>query len=202
MKKKMLNKSLLAGLTLASCLAISNIAYAMDRGEMLANTCAGCHGPGGVSHGPATPSIAGISSDYFIESMKAYADGSRPSTIMTRLAKGYTEEEIVQMAAYFSVQKHESANQMTNAKMVSAGQKIHTKYCEKCHSENGSLKEDDAGILAGQWRPYLQYNLHDFISGNREAPKKMTKQLEAMHKKHGDEGVAQLIEFYSAQETK
>jgi cytochrome subunit of sulfide dehydrogenase len=202
MKKKSLTKSLLTGLALFGGLALSSHVYAIDRGEIMANTCAGCHGPNGVSHGPATPSIAGMSADYFKESMNAYKDGTRPSTIMMRIAKGYSEEEITQMAAYFSAQKFISAPQETDAKMVSMGQKIHTKYCEKCHSEGGSLKEDDAGILAGQWRPYLTYNLHDFIAGGREAPKKMAKKLEEMHAKHGETGVAQLIEFYSAQETK
>ncbi|MBN2866381.1 MAG: cytochrome c4 [Thiotrichales bacterium] len=202
MKKKSLAKRLFTGLALVGCVTLSSNVYALDRGELMANTCAGCHGPNGVSHGPATPSIAGMSADYFKESMLAYKEGTRPSTIMMRIAKGYSEAEIAQMATYFSAQKFESAPQKTDAKMVSMGQKIHTKYCEKCHSENGSLKEDDSGILAGQWRPYLQYNLHDFIAGGREAPKKMAKKLEEMHAKYGDKGVQQLIEFYSAQETK
>ncbi|MBF6058213.1 MULTISPECIES: c-type cytochrome [Thiomicrorhabdus] len=190
--------SLLAGTVLAGGMLVSNTAIALDRGEMLANTCAGCHGPNGVSHGPATPSIAGISKDYFIESMHAYASGDRPSTIMMRIAKGYSDADIEAMANYFSKQKHHSAKQETNDKMASKGAKIHKKYCEKCHSEGGSLAEDDAGILAGQWKPYLQYNLHDFTSGNREAPKKMAKQLKSMHEKYGQDGIDELIEFYSS----
>lgn len=184
---------------LAGGIFASSSAYAFDRGEMLANTCAGCHGPAGNSVGPATPSIAGMSRDYFIESMSAYAMGDRPSTIMMRIAKGYTDEDVEAMADYFSKQKFVAAKQDTQSNMVKKGQKLHNKYCEKCHSENGSLAEDDAGILAGQWRPYLQYNLYDFTSGNREAPKKMAKKLKKMYKKHGQEGVDQLIEFYASQ---
>ena len=72
---------------------------------MLANTCAGCHGTFGSSVGPASPTIAGISRDYFIETMLAYKEAQRPSTIMSRIAKGYTEQEIELMAEYFSKQK-------------------------------------------------------------------------------------------------
>lgn len=189
----------IAGALLAGSMLASNSAFAgMDRATMLANTCAGCHGPNGVSHGPATPTIAGISKDYFIESMHAYASGDRPSTIMMRIAKGYSEEDIAAMADYFSKQKFISATQQADAKLSTKGAKLHDKYCEKCHSEGGSLAEDDSGILAGQWKPYLQYNLHDFTSGNREAPKKMAKKLKDMHEKHGQAGVDQLIEYYSS----
>ncbi|WP_040727840.1 cytochrome c [Thiomicrorhabdus sp. Kp2] len=190
---------IIAGAVLAGSMLASSTAFAgMDRGTMLANTCVGCHGPNGVSHGPATPSIAGISKDYFTESMNAYAAGDRPSTIMMRIAKGYSEEDIEAMADYFAKQKFASAPQQADAKLSTKGAKLHDKYCEKCHSEGGSLSEDDAGILAGQWKPYLQYNLHDFTSGNREAPKKMAKKLKAMYEKHGQAGVDELIEFYSS----
>ncbi len=190
---------IIAGAVLAGSMLVSSTAFAaMDRGTMLANTCAGCHGPNGVSSGPATPTIAGMSKDYFIEAMDAYASGDRPSTIMMRIAKGYSAEDIALMADYFSKQKFMSATQQADAKLSTSGAKLHDKYCEKCHSEGGSLAEDDAGILAGQWKPYLQYNLHDFTSGNREAPKKMAKKLKAMHDKYGQDGVNALIEFYSS----
>jgi len=190
---------LIAGAVLAGSMLASSAAFAgMDRGTMLANTCAGCHGPMGISSGPATPSIAGMSKDYFIESMQAYAMGDRPSTIMMRIAKGYSDEDIALMADYFSKQPFKSAPQQADAKLSTKGKKLHDKYCEKCHSEGGSLGEDDAGILAGQWKPYLQYNLHDFTSGNREAPKKMAKKLKKMYEKHGQAGVDELIEFYSS----
>ena len=83
---------------------------------MLAYTCAGCHGVNGSSVGPATPTIAGISEDYFIETMEAYKTGERPSTIMTRIAKGYSEKEIELMAKYFSRQSFVRLKQKFNAK--------------------------------------------------------------------------------------
>ncbi|MES9885394.1 MAG: c-type cytochrome, partial [Candidatus Sedimenticola sp. 6PFRAG1] len=73
---------------------------------MLANTCAGCHGTLGDSMGPATPTIAGLEADYIVEVMEDYKSGERHSTIMTRIAKGYSDKEIEQMAAFFSAQPY------------------------------------------------------------------------------------------------
>ncbi|RMD69112.1 MAG: cytochrome C [Gammaproteobacteria bacterium] len=68
---------------------------------MLGDTCAGCHGTDGVSPGPI-PGIRGFPKDYLVTTMKAFRDGKRPATIMDRIAKGYTDEEIEAMAEYFS----------------------------------------------------------------------------------------------------
>lgn len=195
---KKANLSLLASAVLAVSMVTSTAAVAMDRGEMLANTCAGCHGPGGISHGPATPSIAGNSEFYFIESMNAYRSGERPSTIMERIAKGYSDADIEAMAKYFAKKKYISAEQSADTSMARIGEKLHDKYCEKCHTEAGKLAEDESGFLAGQWKPYLQYNLHDFaVSQDRDMPKKMARKLDQLYKKYGQKGLDQLVEFYA-----
>lgn len=168
--------------------------------EMLANTCVGCHGANGISNGPATPSIAGISEEYFVENMQGYASGEVPSTIMGRIAKGYSEEEIMLLAGYFSKQSFAPAMQDSDAALAKKGAKLHDKYCEKCHAEGGTSAEDDAGILAGQWTPYLNWTLADYHSGDRQATKKMAKQMKKMKKKAGDEGTAQLLNFYAGQQ--
>lgn len=166
--------------------------------SMLANSCAGCHGTNGSSVGPASPTIAGISVDYFIETMQAYKDGSRPSTIMTRIAKGYTEDEVKLMAKFFSEQPFQRKPQTHDAKLAKQGAKLHKKYCEKCHEDGGRSSEDDAGILAGQWQPYVRYTMEDFLDGSREMTKKMKKKLNNMLDSHGDEGIEQLMHYYSS----
>ena len=167
--------------------------------SMLANTCAGCHGTNGSSVGPASPTIAGISREYFIETMNAYRSGERPSTIMTRIAKGYTDEEIKLMAGFFSRQPFVRQSQKFDAAKAGTGQKLHKKYCEKCHEKGGRSSEDDAGILAGQWAPYLLYTMEDFTSGNRTMEKKMQKKMDELQKQHGDKGVDALIHYYASQ---
>ncbi len=165
---------------------------------MLSDTCSGCHGTDGASGGPATPSIAGISKDYFAEIMKGFASGDVPSTIMGRIAQGYTEEEIAAMAKHFSAMKFTPATQTADAGMADTGAKLHDKYCEKCHAEGGTSAEDDSGILKGQWSPYVHWTLADFMDGKRQAPKKMKKKLDKLVKKEGDAGVKALLEFYKS----
>lgn len=166
--------------------------------SMLANSCAGCHGTNGSSVGPASPTIAGISVEFFIETMEAYKKAERPSTIMSRIAKGYTEEEIKLMAKFFSEQKFIRQPQKYNTKLAKKGKKLHKKYCEKCHEDGGTSSEDDAGILAGQWEPYLRYSMEDFTSGNRSMEKKMKKKMKSLEDDHGDAGVDALIHYYSS----
>ena len=169
--------------------------------EMLAYTCAGCHGTNGNSHGPATPSLAGASKDYIEEVMELYQSGERASTIMGRIAKGYSKEEIERMAEFFSRQTFVPAKgQRFDPKLAKKGAKLHDKYCEKCHAEGGTSAEDDAGILAGQWTPYLKYTLADMQAGKTHAPKKMKKKLKKLHKKKGDAGIEQLLNYYASRQ--
>ena len=166
---------------------------------MLASTCEGCHGDQGVSSGPATPSIAGMSQDYFVEAMQEFADEDTQTTIMTRIAKGYNEAEIEAMAAYFAAQTPASASQQTDRMLSKKGAKLHEEYCSECHKDGGKDVSEDAGLLAGQWMPYLHYTLADYRSGERLAGKKMLKKLNQMLDAHGDKGLEALINYYGGQ---
>ena len=168
--------------------------------SMLADTCAGCHGTDGASNGPASPVIAGLSEEYFVELMEEFASGEIPSTIMGRIAKGYSEGEIKQMAKHFGAKPFVRAKQDFDAGKVKKGKKLHDKYCEKCHADGGTSAEDDAGVLAGQWTPYLIWTLQDYRAGDREMTKKMKKKVEQMLAKEGDEGIQALLNYYASQQ--
>lgn len=168
--------------------------------SMLANTCAGCHGTNGGSVGPASPSIGGLSVDYFTEVMAAYKSGDTASTIMGRIAKGYSDEEIAQLAKFYAGQKFVAVKQDFDKDAAAKGAKLHDKYCEKCHAEGGSSAEDDSGILAGQAAPYIANTMADFNSGARTAPKKMAKKLKKLMTKEGDAGLAALQAYYASQQ--
>lgn len=194
-------KKRLQGILIAGSVALAGPVFAQTpSAAMLGNTCAGCHGTNGNSRGPATPTIAGVSSEYFIEAMMAYKKGERPATIMDRIAKGYTDEEIKLMAEFFATQKMERQPQEIDATLAKKGMKLHEKYCEKCHEDGGRSTEDDAGILAGQWVPYLHYTMSDFMDGTREMPKKMKKKIEELHSKGGDDAMNALLHYYGSQE--
>jgi sulfide dehydrogenase cytochrome subunit len=163
---------------------------------MLADTCAGCHGTDGASAGPATPSLAGMSEIYMVDTMLAFKSGERPGTIMGRIAKGYSEEEFKLMGSVFAKQPVAKTSQTLDAAKVKAGSKLFGKNCEKCHDEYGGLADDDSGILASQWLPYLQYSMEDFQGGSREMAKKMKKKVDKL----SDDELEALLQFFASQQ--
>lgn len=71
----------------------------------LAATCANCHGTGGrAAPGSAVPGLAGMPREHMAAQLKAFKAGSRPATIMHQLAKGYSDQQIEQLAAWFAAQ--------------------------------------------------------------------------------------------------
>jgi len=101
MQTKSVGTAVLA-LTAAAVLYSAGNAMANERrGAILANTCFSCHGTDGHSSG-AMPSIAGKAADYIVDTLMRFRDGSKASTVMVRIAKGFTDEEIQMLAAYFS----------------------------------------------------------------------------------------------------
>ncbi len=90
------------GVTLAMLLATPQLAQAeISRGAVMASTCYACHGTDGKSAG-AIPSIHGLSADVLIATMKAFREDKGGATVMNRHARGYTDEEIIQIANYLS----------------------------------------------------------------------------------------------------
>jgi sulfide dehydrogenase cytochrome subunit len=68
----------------------------------LASTCFTCHGTDGRSVGGVPPSLAGQNKGYLLQQMKDFKAGKRPATIMHQNAKGYTDEQLELIAAYFA----------------------------------------------------------------------------------------------------
>ena len=70
----------------------------------LAATCAACHGTAGDTRGATLPRLAGQPRQTLLATLKAFKTGQRPATIMTQIAKGYTDEQLDLLAAYFAAQ--------------------------------------------------------------------------------------------------
>jgi sulfide dehydrogenase cytochrome subunit len=73
-------------------------------GRSLAATCANCHGTNGASVG-GMESLAGKPKDEIVRKMQEFKSGAKPATIMHQLAKGYTDQQIELLAAWFAAQK-------------------------------------------------------------------------------------------------
>ena len=79
-------------------------AAAGDRGMILGLSCAACHGTAGKSPG-AIPAINGKDAAFISEELRKFRSGERTATVMGRIAKGYTDDEIDALAQYFSTAK-------------------------------------------------------------------------------------------------
>lgn len=76
---------------------------AYRRTEALAFTCFTCHGTDGRSPG-AIPSLCGKTADFIIRRMHEFRSGKREATIMNRISKAYSDEEIARIARYIAQQ--------------------------------------------------------------------------------------------------
>ena len=167
-------------------------------GEMIANTCAGCHGTDGHSAGGNMPSLAGLNKRYLYNSMKEYQSGVRPSTIMGRIAKGYSDYELQALVTYFASQPWEQAGSKTDAALVKAGKALTELHCETCHKDGGRSQYRDVPRLAGQWAEYLNDQLTD-MSGDFYRGSQPAKMLERVRELTPDE-IKTISHFYASQE--
>jgi cytochrome subunit of sulfide dehydrogenase len=90
---------------LVAALCAAGAANAQDSARNLASACAICHGTQGKP-APGAPVIplAGLPRDHIASQMRAFRDGMRPATVMHQIAKGYTDQQIDAMAAWFAAQ--------------------------------------------------------------------------------------------------
>lgn len=88
----------------AAVLAASPLAgHAQEAGRDLAASCAMCHGTNGRSVGGNEP-LAGMAKADLVRKFNEFRSGAKPATIMHQISKGYTDQQIDQIAAYFAAQ--------------------------------------------------------------------------------------------------
>ena len=68
----------------------------------MVSVCVGCHGPEGKSNDTMRPNLASQQAAYLVKQMKAFRDGARYYPMMTPMAKQLTDQDIENLAAYFS----------------------------------------------------------------------------------------------------
>lgn len=192
--RKRVLQTVAAGIVLASLPAA---AQGIDP-AVLAEPCAGCHGSDGTSTG-AAPTIANLTVDYFVLSMKDYASGTRASTVMGRIAKGYSETEIKAMAMYFDKKPFGRMAQKFESALADKGKSLQAKYCENCHEKDGR-KSDGIGVLAGQRLPYLAYSIEDFKDGRRTLERRKKQKMDELWSDLGDGGYQAVLHYYASQD--
>lgn len=171
--------------------------------------CSHCHGKAGASAESDVPIIGGYSVEFLVNNIKAYREHERAcpdtkyrngpdkgqTTNMCQVAKNLNDSDIRQIAVYFSKQKFVRAKQQFDPALAAKGKEIHEVYCEKCHSDGGTQAKDDAGMMAGQWMPYLRQAFDEFVTGKRPIPKKMKRKLDEIT----PEDMDALVHYYGSQ---
>ena len=177
----------------AFCLTGAAAVPALAAGDPSA-ACGACHGKDGASTESDVPIIGGLSAAFLADTLKSYKDGTRycpetayragekkgAKTTMCAIAKDLAPDDMTALPAFFAEKKFVRPPQAPNAASAAKGKELHETYCEKCHSEGGSLAADDASILAGQWMPYLAEQLRLFRSGQRVPLAKMKLKLDQL----------------------
>ena len=74
----------------------------IQAGKSKAASCAGCHGPQGFSAIPGYPHLAGQKAGYLVNSLKSFRSGDRANPIMGPMAKPLTDQDIDDLAAFYS----------------------------------------------------------------------------------------------------
>jgi len=85
-------------------LGLGNIAFAGDAaaGKEKSVMCAACHGADGIATQPIYPNLAGQQEEYLVMATKAYRDGVRDNELMKMFLMSLTDDDIANLAAYFS----------------------------------------------------------------------------------------------------
>src|SRR5215212_4943345 len=95
----------LTGLALiAAALAASagRAADAQAGRQKVAGLCQACHGMDGLSKNPEAPNLAGQLENYLAKALGEYRSGARQNESMNIAAKDLTDEEVANVAAYYS----------------------------------------------------------------------------------------------------
>ncbi len=88
-----------AAMLLVSPVQAADMAAAEQQAQTL---CAACHGPQGISSNPLWPNLAGQQEAYLAKSIKDYQSGARNDPSMSPIAQMLSEQDIANLAAYFS----------------------------------------------------------------------------------------------------
>jgi cytochrome c553 len=97
---KKLTSVVIAGMLLGASGSVLAGDAAAGKGK--AASCAGCHGPVGISSNPMWPNLASQKEGYLVKQMKAFRDGTRKDPLMVPMAKPLSDKDIDNLAAYYS----------------------------------------------------------------------------------------------------
>ena len=182
----------------------------MDKGKNLAESCKTCHGdigqgvPEEVVDGeiiPAIPALAGQTANYTFKQLRDYFNGDRTNAAMTSVAKGLSEQDAADLAAWFAwlpapKEKPNNDNNLAVAeKLVKQGDgKRIIPPCFVCHGADGRGEKMDIPSLAGQQLDYLVRVMMAYRSGERHND--VYSRMRLIAKQLSDDEIKLLARYY------
>jgi sulfide dehydrogenase cytochrome subunit len=203
----MVSKKALIASTVVNLLFVACVWSAEPRGP--ADICDSCHGPNGASAERDIPNIGGYSKKYLLKAFESFKNNERPCPeteyrsgakkgskgSMCQIARELDDNEADRIAEHFAAQPFVVTPQPFDAALADKGKEIFAKNCGKCHSVQGQIANDDAGILPGQKTGYVSRQLEQFSAGKRPLFPKMKARFEKLDKTELDAVVQYLASF-------
>jgi cytochrome c553 len=147
-----------------------------EAGRAKSATCAACHGVDGNSVTPEWPSLAGQHPSYIARQIRAFKNGERTDVTMKPFADMLSDQDILDIAAYFSSQKPTPKG--ADPALVSLGQQIYRggvpergiAACIACHGPQGDGNPLAAyPRLSGQHSAYVAKQLRAYAADERRS---------------------------------
>lgn len=164
------------------------------KGEEIAQSCVGCHVLGG-----AAPLLDGQIGAYLFKQLKDYQDGSRMNELMTGLVRGLSDQDLADIAAYFSQLKAPSSTKSKVTEMAEV--LVHRgdprrilPPCVACHERDGRGQKIDVPAIRGQSAAYLHQTLKDYKSGQRHND--LLGRMRAISQELNEKEIKALAEYY------
>lgn len=143
-------------------------------GKGKSELCQGCHGEDGNSPDSMTPKLAGQNASYIAKQLRNYQIGTRTHQIMSAMAATVGDEDLDDIAAYFSsrtkMKGNGSANKIGKDLYQRGDMSRMIVACINCHGANGEGKTSANSIfpvIGGQHKDYLLGQLTNFKAGDR-----------------------------------
>jgi len=147
--------------------AVSAFAAGADAPRQKAAACESCHGPGGRSTLPDTPSLAGQPKQFITTQLVMFREGNRKNAVMNPIAAPLSNAEINELGGYFAAQSAATAGKALDAGVAAAGRGLAEKLlCTQCHGAELHGQQHIPRI-AGQQADYLRTQLLGFKAGTR-----------------------------------
>lgn len=169
-----MNKVLVSLLLTLGITGLAHAAGDATAGQSKAAVCGACHGPDGNSPAPNFPKLAGQGERYLLKQIHDIKNGDRTVVEMTGILDNLSEQDIADIAAYFSSQKMSVG--AADPELVKRGEALFRggkleegmPACIGCHSPNGAgIAAAGFPHLSGQHATYVAKQLTDFREGNR-----------------------------------